>query len=159
MIGWRGRVTWASHRKFAKKPFQQKDSWNGFFVISGMKVRIRGNSIRYRLKQHEVAQFSEAGFFTETTQIGSDADALLCFTLRIASCAQPQVLNTGNHVIVEIPTAVADEWTGTEQVGFDAAISFSNGAELKLLVEKDFACLDRSDEEEVGSYPNPSLNC
>jgi hypothetical protein len=38
----------------------------------------------------------------------------------------------------------------TEKVGFEAI----NGA-LQLLVEKDFTCLDKIDEDQSDNYPNP----
>lgn len=54
---------------------------------------------------------------------------------------------------------MADRWTDSDLVGFDAIVETSNGDGLKVLVEKDFKCLDGSDEDNVGAYPNPAKEC
>jgi hypothetical protein len=34
-----------------------------------------------------------------------------------------------------------------------------NGQSLKLLLEKDFVCLDHTDEDQSDNYPNPNKTC
>jgi hypothetical protein len=43
-------------------------------------------------------------------------------------------------------------------VGIEEKISKSEFA-LDVLIEKDFACLDRNDADNEGTYPNPLANC
>jgi hypothetical protein len=49
-----------------------------------------------------------------------------------------------------MPNAMAEEWTSTDQVGFE-----NNGGQLYLLIEKDFKCLDNVAEDQSDNYPNP----
>ncbi len=49
-----------------------------------------------------------------------------------------------------MPELMANEWSNSEQVGFEYN---KNG--LYLLVEKDFKCLDNVAEDQSDNYPNP----
>lgn len=83
----------------------------------------------------------------------------LQFQLSIANDDQFAIdLNDGN-VCLKIPRQLAKEWKETELVGFDENISTKNGKSIKVLVEKDFACLNDSNEENEGAYHNPKANC
>ncbi|MGA2851774.1 MAG: hypothetical protein ABSE46_22450 [Terracidiphilus sp.] len=55
-----------------------------------------------------------------------------------------------------IPADHANAWGTTDQVGIAEDISLGNLGSLALLIEKDFACLDRSDEDNQDTFPNPN---
>lgn len=128
-----------------------------FLQFPFMKIRIQGNSIRYRLKEPEVRRFSETGLLEESMALG--AGALLRF--RLESCDDPEVgvRYRTSTVSVRVPRGVGKEWTETEQVGFHSAVDLGDGSRLDVLVEKDWACLDGSEEDNIGSYPNPMTQC
>jgi len=58
-------------------------------------------------------------------------------------------------ITVEVPEDLADNWTNTSQVGFEAIIDMKVGEPLRLLIEKDFRCLHRESEDAADLYPNP----
>lgn len=120
-----------------------------------MKVRMQSNSIRYRLRQPEVHEFKLSGIITETIQLGIKAGSFLRFVLQKGENKYIEVQFDNNTTIVQVPKHIADDWTNTSSVGFDAAIELDNGKSLKILVEKDFECMDDREEENVGAYPNP----
>ncbi|RYY94252.1 MAG: hypothetical protein EOO11_18260 [Chitinophagaceae bacterium] len=122
-----------------------------------MKVRIQGNSIRFRLKEPEVHRFSQTGFVEESMNLG--AGTALRFRLEAAGNGSVELQHRANAVTILVPQTLATDWTGTDRVGFDAAIDLGDGARLNVLVEKDWACLDGSEEENIGSYPNPMTQC
>ena len=124
-----------------------------------MKVRISGNTIRFRLKQSEVQKFREQGNLTETLAFGTEDADILSFTLSVSSANEFGILNTNNVIIVKVPDTVANEWTHTQLVGFEEKIDTGKGKIIKILVEKDFKCLDGSDQENEDSYTNPNLHC
>lgn len=112
-----------------------------------MKIRIKSNSLRYRLTRSEVERFAEEGVVKEKIQIGDNA---LTYILQ-RTAENEMSASFHNHIItLFMPGKMADEWTGTGQVGFDAT---SN--DLYLLIEKDFTCLDNVDEDQSDNYPNP----
>lgn len=124
-----------------------------------MKIRMQSNSIRYRLKEPEVNEFKNTGIITEHIQLGPDAGSSLRFILQKSDVKNIIVQSETNTTIILIPHDIANKWTDTSSVGFDAIIQLGNGTKLKVLVEKDFECLEGSQEENIGAYPNPNKSC
>ena len=124
-----------------------------------MKVRISGNSIRFRLKKSEVQQFQEKGTLAEVTEFGIEEEDRLTFTLSTVASRTFTILYSKNTIVINVPETIAKKWTGTEMVGFDELIDTGKGKTIKILVEKDFKCLDGSDVENEDSYVNPNLHC
>ena len=120
-----------------------------------MKIRISGNSIRFRLKQSEVKSFKQDGQITELTAFGGDAR--LSFILKKGSGEDFKIDYQSDTVSIEVPEIVSNEWTTTELVGFQEEIPTGQGQTIKLLVEKDFMCMDGSDSENEDSFPNPKM--
>ena len=121
-----------------------------------MKVRIQGNSLRFRLKQFEVEAFATHHLIKEEVVFGPSMR--LQFILCAASVSCMQINYQPGKVTVSIPQAIVEEWTGTALVGFQDAVATASGEIIKVLIEKDFKCFDGA-EEEIGSYPNPKEAC
>ena len=124
-----------------------------------MKVRISGNSIRFRLKQSEVKQFQQTGEIKQVTSFGIQPEDKLSFVLKETPSKNYMIRYQVNMVILEVPATVSNEWTATELIGFEETIDTGRGAAIKILVEKDFECLDGSDTENEDAFPNPNLHC
>lgn len=121
-----------------------------------MKIRIKGNSIRLRLTQTEVANFANNGYLEEHTEFGNAT-----FTYALANDAEVLNLSAkmeGAKITMQVPPALAKNWTSTNEVGFQHKLTLSNGKELFLLVEKDFVCLDNTFEDQSDNYPNPNAH-
>lgn len=118
-----------------------------------MKLRIKGNSIRLRLTKTEVQQFAEKGIVEEQISFGLTA---MTYQLQVANTIEVSVSYTKNTISVVIPTAIAKTWTDTEQVGIEAINSLEEGQTLRILIEKDFACLVvREHEDDSDAFENP----
>jgi hypothetical protein len=119
-----------------------------------MKIRILGNTIRLRVKMHEVDAIRENGVIEEALAFGPDESDQLRFQIHTGDdtfAIEQQAMT----ISITIPRPVIDVWTSTQQVGFDQTITTTKGSDIYVLIEKDFACLDGDREEEAGSYPNP----
>ena len=55
---------------------------------------------------------------------------------------------------MKIPVEFLEELKNTDTVGFDGI-----SGQVKLLIEKDFVCIDNTDEDQSDNYPNPNLKC
>lgn len=117
-----------------------------------MKIRIRGNSVRLRLTKTEVEQFGTEGYIEERTQF---IHASLTYALKVTEDAEMTAELKDNKVTVYLPEAKAKEWVETQKVGFDAIMPLADGNELYLLLEKDFKCLDNTNEDQSDNYENP----
>lgn len=116
-----------------------------------MKLRVRGNSLRLRLTEPEVHALVERGRVEEVVSFGPDTRltyALVCgdsFGARLIGAA----------IVVTVPSTEARTWASTDRVSLDAT-----QRELRILVEKDWACAKpRGGEDETGAYPHPTGKC
>jgi hypothetical protein len=109
-----------------------------------MKLRLEEKSLRLRLSDAEVAQFAQTGRVAYTIVFGPGADQTLVYALETLSATDPatavQVRYAAGALAVEVPAALAQEWTTTEKNGFSAQIVVAEGRELRILVEKDLDC-------------------
>jgi hypothetical protein len=118
-----------------------------------MKIRIKGNSIRFRLTRSEVEYFKTEGFIQEKTDFGSSV--LICILKETIYGDHITVDFSNNALAMNIPAPVADEWTSTDKVSCESEIEIGVGKKLFLLLEKDFKCLDNAGEDQSDNYENP----
>ncbi|MES2382025.1 MAG: hypothetical protein V4538_13345 [Bacteroidota bacterium] len=122
-----------------------------------MKIRIKGNSIRIRLSKTEVDNFALQGYLEERTQF---IDNALIYALEASNTvSELSAKIDGAKITVQVPLLIANNWTSTEQVGFENKMSLGNEQSLFLLVEKDFVCLDNTFEDQSDMFPNPNAVC
>jgi len=112
-----------------------------------MKIRIKGNTLRYRLTKSDVDKFLKEGYVEEIINFGNQA---LIYALKKASVNHLTADFQSNKITLFMPVSMAEEWTTTDQVGFE-----NNEGPLYLLIEKDFKCLDNVAEDQNDNYPNP----
>lgn len=112
-----------------------------------MKIRIKGNALRYRLTKSDIAGLADNGYLQEYT---SFAEQPLIYALKAVENDTLSAGFFGNTITLFMPKQMAAELIHTDKVGFEA----KSGA-LQLLVEKDFTCLDNVDEDQSDNYPNP----
>jgi hypothetical protein len=124
-----------------------------------MKIRIKGNHLRFRLRQHDVAVLSNSGSIIEKIKFGETADQQIGFSLESCNDEKMTIVYKNNTVQVFIPKNLLDKWIDTEQVGIAADVATNMNKTVSVLIEKDFACLDVGEEDNIGTYPNPLANC
>lgn len=118
-----------------------------------MKIRIRGNSIRYRLTMSEVETFSTTGYYEEHTSFGHRKFG---YALKAEQGIDHLKASfDGDIITLMVPGQDARDWAGNSVVGFSHSLELEGGGALSLLLEKDFACLDETGEDQSDNYPNP----
>jgi len=109
-----------------------------------MKLRLEENSLRLRLSEAEVRQFATAGQVAYTIVFGPAPGQTLRYSLErlpeAAPTATVQVRYDAGSLAVEVPAAIARQWTDTENIGFKAQVLVAEAQELRILVEKDLDC-------------------
>jgi len=116
-----------------------------------MKIRIRGNSLRYRLSKTEVAQLGAEGALEQRTEFAGQP---LIYAIESTKAAKLSADFTGNRIVLQMPQTMIDELNNTDKVGFE-----DRSGTVSLLVEKDFVCIDNTAEDQSDNYPNPHLTC
>ena len=121
-----------------------------------MKLRIQGNSLRLRLSRSDITRFVQDGLVEQTVYFGREAGAELTYVLSRDNSRQAvDVISLPHRVEVILPGEAAQNWAATDQVGISAEIDLGNRGMLSILIEKDFACLDGSAEDNADTFPNP----
>jgi hypothetical protein len=121
-----------------------------------MKLRLQPNSIRLRLKQSEVHRFLRTGRVEERIVSGTDDQESFRYLLETNDAVSaPKGSIAPGSVVVQVPTADALKWALTNQIGIEGEQTIDSNTSLRILVEKDFACLDGSEEQNADTFPNP----
>jgi len=122
-----------------------------------MKLRVRNNSIRLRLTQSEVTRFKETGFVEEVIEFGLTPDKNLVYRLIAGEAGEAVTARFENgKVTVTVPKLQARHWTDSNQVTIENEQIIGDTKTLKILIEKDFACLDRRyGEDDSDAFPHP----
>jgi hypothetical protein len=121
-----------------------------------MKLRIKGNSLRLRISRSESDRLLGRERLEETIHFAPQAEAKFTYALeQAASVSAPTVRYTEGEITVLVPAALAHTWCTTDMVGIAERVSLGTFGSLDLLLEKDFACLDRNQEENVDTFENP----
>lgn len=122
-----------------------------------MKIRIKGNSIRYRLSKSEVTKLAETGYLEEQTQFPKNR---FVYALQVSDNQQDLMADfTDNKISLFIPDRFVNDWPNNSIVGIDSRMTLTDTDTLYLLVEKDFICLDDSTEDQSDNYENPNKTC
>ena len=73
-----------------------------------MKLRIRGNSIRFRLSQTEMIQLVESGTVRDSIEFGPEVR--LSYQVEVRPVGSLQASFTTEGIQITIPTAMARRW-------------------------------------------------
>lgn len=122
-----------------------------------MKIRIKGNSIRWRLTQTEVENVDAGQIVQETVPFGKGQPSFR-YVLYANSETDKILATYADHTLkIDLPIQQVKQWAGTDQVGLEENIVWEDGTTLHVLVEKDFQCLHRRPaEDESDNFANPA---
>ena len=126
-----------------------------------MKLRLRENSIRLRLLQTEVRQLREIGNVSETIIFGINPAENLTYSIQVSEDADKisaQMMD--NQIEVFLPVNTAENWADTNEVGLYSEQKIGDLTKLKIIVEKDFVCVERpTDADNKDAFPHPKMKC
>jgi hypothetical protein len=122
-----------------------------------VKLRIRGDTLRLRLKRSEVDQLAAGTSIVEETHFPG---AILTFRLDVSD-NNPTSANFDNgSMVVCLPKSSVLEWASSDEVSLLAEQKLPGTGTLSVLIEKDFSCLEpghhRSCEDDEDTFPHPS---
>ena len=112
-----------------------------------MKIRIKGNSLRYRLTKSDILTLAQNGSINEQTDFVGKSLIYALITTQGGVITAEFINNT---ITLFLPKIMVHKLVETEIIGFNG-----NSGKLTLLVEKDFTCLDNVEEDQSDNYPNP----
>lgn len=122
-----------------------------------MKLRIRGDTIRLRLKRGEVDRIAAGSSIVEETHF---PDSVLTYRLHVCEDKDISASFDNGSLVISLPKSKALDWATTDEVSIHAEQKLSGTGDLSLLIEKDFSCLEpghhRDGEDDEDTFPHPS---
>ena len=123
-----------------------------------MKLRIRDNSVRLRLMRGEVQTLQKQGLVTARTGF-ADSREFQYVVESSPACVTPDAFLSDSVLTVRLPESSVLAWATSEQVSIEGEQGLDDGEVLRILVEKDFACLaPREGEDESDMFPHPEAD-
>jgi len=115
-----------------------------------VKLRIKGNTLRFRLTQGDVARLRAGEALRETTEFAPAQ--ILVYALEPADGLQQMQAGFENGVVrVRLPESDVAVWADGHAVGM-----YGQTGVLEVAIEKDFQCLTRAGSaDEADAFPNP----
>ena len=125
-----------------------------------MKLRIRGNSLRVRLTRSEVDDLAQGGRVEDAIAFGPGPSERIVYAIVARPAEHVSAALADGVVTVVLPAGVAKDWAASERVGIEHDQVIGAAGVLRILVEKDFACLTpREGEGDEEAFPNPNASC
>ncbi len=109
-----------------------------------MKLRFRGNSLRFRINRREVQCLASGSALEE--QVHFPGYASMSYVLEPSSSPTPGASFDGHVIRVSAPQAAVSDWAGRDSLGIYFELP-ANGATLKIAIEKDLECIDSPPED------------
>jgi hypothetical protein len=119
-----------------------------------MKIRIKGDTIRFRLTKTEVATLCAIGYVEEITHFGEQD---FKYAIQSKNMESLEASYKQDTILLSISDQLIKGWDINETVGFETSMSVDANKTLHLLIEKDFVCLDERIEDQSDNYPNPKM--
>jgi hypothetical protein len=122
-----------------------------------MKIRIKGNTVRFRLTKSDISTLMRTGELSDQTEfIGST------LIYKIASSANEAMSADmiGNVITLSVPENALSNWASTTKVSLEGNMLLKNNSSLYLLLEKDFKCMDGDvNVDQSDFFENPNITC
>ena len=100
------------------------------------------------------------GRLIESVWFGAGNDTRLSYSLEnSANASGINVTYMAGELRVLIEAERIGGWAYSNEIGIYDTLELGAGRTLDVIVEKDFACLDGTDAENVDTFPNPNETC
>ena len=123
-----------------------------------MKLRCTTNSIRIRIRKSELKTLASDGRLTDTVRLSPQT--VFSYALLVHEGPSIKVDYAHNTLTVLLPQKVAAEWMNSDLISIERQLTVSDNDSLHILIEKDFPCKDRDEENfedffhELSNEPN-----
>ena len=126
-----------------------------------MKLRLKGNSIRVRLDRRDIEGLIDRGKIDDAVRFGPGLAFSYAVEVGAAPRERPKASYVDGCLTIRIDSEDAEEWLVSDRVGFDHEQAVDGGG-VRVILEKDFACIDRplgEEEDDAYAFANPSAVC
>ena len=106
-----------------------------------MKLRIKGNSIRFRLTQSEVKIVEQTGLVKD--QIKFSDSISLEYEIKANGLEYVEATYSENKITLKVNESLIRDWAHSDQVTISSSLDLSSNENLTILIEKDFVLISK----------------
>ncbi|QEC67165.1 hypothetical protein FRZ67_07610 [Panacibacter ginsenosidivorans] len=114
-----------------------------------MKLRFENKSIRFRIRKSELQHLKQHGFVKDEVAFPNE---VLTYELRITDISEITPAFSDNKITIHLPIIKANDWLDTDEVGIYKLIHINADEVLDIVIEKDFPCKDRPEEDKSDTF-------
>lgn len=123
-----------------------------------MKIRLYDYSVRIRITPSELSILMNSDSLQSIFYWGP-AEHPMSFSFVVRPGKQPDLtLESGTNWVITLPSDKINRWGNSDEIGISEHFQFSEGHSMKVLIEKDFECKGREDEDKKDRFPHPKPN-
>ncbi len=117
-----------------------------------MKLRCTTNSLRLRVRKSDLDILQKEGSIAE--HLNFTPQVSFRFSLHIhPECTEVQAIFEDQEIRIYLPEQQAQAWINSTQVGIQTTQTTGKNSEvLDILIEKDFPCDDRPNEDKKDTF-------
>lgn len=115
-----------------------------------MKLRCTTNSIRLRLRKSDLQELSDKQSISDAIAFPNGAS--ISYTLSINASDFIEATFENNEIIISLPKNKATNWIKSSIVSIEANLTLQDENKLHILIEKDFPCKDREEENKEDTF-------
>ena len=121
-----------------------------------MKLRCSENSIRLRLRKSEIEKLKEVHTLKENVQVGL---SVFSYGIGKTDAATVHATFEDGCILLHVPEEEMLQWINdAEQVSVSVKQLLKNGQHLSILIEKDFPCINRPEENKADTFQQLATN-
>ncbi|MBG9374848.1 hypothetical protein I5907_01265 [Panacibacter sp. DH6] len=114
-----------------------------------MKLRFENNTVRIRIRKSELVHLKEHNNITEAVSFPVKA---FTYALQIADVKEITPVLSESNLLIQIPVVKASAWIDSDEVGLYHLVDIDNDEALEVMIEKDFPCKERPDEDKTDTF-------
>lgn len=123
-----------------------------------MKLRILGNSLRFRVTRNEFDRIVAGEEVGERVVFSPQSH--LEYVVLAEDVPELGLSFTEGCLRVALPRALVERWRSPDEVGIRRSLANRAGGTLEVAIEKDYQCIGLTEEDQSDMFPNPARgNC
>lgn len=115
-----------------------------------VKLRLTHNSIRIRVQRSELTQLQQSGQIKEVVAFPTSPAFHYEITVHEGEAIEASFETA--TIKINLPATVTQLWFDTAQVGIETNLDLEGSDPLHILIEKDFPCADRPNEDKSETF-------
>ena len=115
-----------------------------------MKLRLDKNSLRLRVRKSDLEKLQDQNEVAETTHFPLGSFEYRLIISDKEENVSAQIFSQSIEVVVPVKTAL--QWMNSDETGIYHTINLSDNQSLDVIIEKDFPCKDRIEENKADTF-------